>query len=60
MGGAESEYSRGGEKTYQLASVLIITSAVGIYAPPACADKTQRQKESGGQRKHRLKRSTAA
>lgn len=59
MGGAESEYSRGGKKTYQLASVLIITSAVGIYAPPACADKTQRQKESGGQRK-RLKRSTAA
>lgn len=48
----------GGNK--QIAGVLAIMSAVGICTPPACADVTGRQQESGGEREHRMKRSSSA
>lgn len=38
------------KKNKQTAGVLIIMSAVGICALPACADVTRRQQESGGER----------
>lgn len=34
------------------AGVLIITSAVGTCAPPACADMTEKQQEREGERDH--------
>lgn len=46
----------GGNK--QIAGELAIMSAVGICTPPACADVTQQ--ESGGEREHRMKRSSSA
>lgn len=39
---------------------IITVSMVGIWAPPACADETGRQQESGGERDHRLKRCSTA
>lgn len=51
---------RGGKKkTYQIAGVLTIVSAVGICTPPACAAVTN-TRVNGRESGHRLKRSSTA